>query len=138
MVGLRLLNKAAARLRKLNLWATQLAVIVKNTDRTYAWGDLKMLECQDSFALQRAFDHIWHSFELRTPLKVSVTLNHLLHDSERTLSFFENNKHEKLSHLMDQLNQRYGKHTLHLGSIHDVLDSAPLRIAFSNIPEEDL
>lgn len=138
MVGLRLLNKAAVRLRKLNLWAQHLAVIVKLANHQYAKGAIKMIECQDTFALQNAFDQIWSNLNVGTPIKISVTLSHLLHDTERTLSFFENTKKQSLSHLMDNLNELYGKNTVHMGSVHEVLDSAPLRIAFSNIPKADI
>ncbi len=137
-VGQRLLNKAAVRLRKLNLWTRHLTVIVKHTDRRYAWGELQMIECQDTFTLQKAFDQIWSGLQIGAALKITVSLTHILHDSERTLSFFENTKHQKLSSVMDSLNERYGKNTLHLGSVHEVQDAAPLRIAFSNIPDADI
>lgn len=122
-IGQRLLNKASIRLRNFNLWARHLSVEVKHVDHRYARGDMNMIECQDNFTLQKIFDQIWGTLKVGTALKVSVTLKNLLHDSERTLSFFENSKHQKLSHLMDMLNQRYGQHTVHLGSVHEALDT---------------
>ena len=90
LIGQRLLNKAAARLRKINSWVRHLSVTVKYTDKTYWSDEVKMLECQDTFTLQDAFDQIWSSFKPGAPLKISVNLTRLVHDNERTFSFFEN------------------------------------------------
>ena len=35
---------------------------------------------------------------------------------------------------MDRLNQCYGKNTVYFGGAQAALDSAPMRIAFTNIP----
>jgi DNA polymerase-4 len=134
-VGQRLLNKAAARLRKINSWTKHMSIYVRYTDRTYWEGDAKFLECQDSFTLQEIFNQIWKDYKNRTPLKIAITLNNLVLETERTFSFFENPKRIELSRVMDGLNQRYGKNTIYLGSVAEVLGSAPTRIAFSSIPE---
>ncbi|OFZ10947.1 MAG: hypothetical protein A2Z20_08845 [Bdellovibrionales bacterium RBG_16_40_8] len=134
-VGHKLLHKAAVRLRKLGSWTRHMAIGVRNMDNSSTWGELKMLECQDTFTLQEAFEQIWRTLLFKKPLKVSVTLSHLVHENERTFSFFENPKRERLSHTIDALNSRFGKNTIYLGSIHESLDSAPTRIAFSSIPD---
>lgn len=138
VVGQKLLNKAAVRLRKINSWAGHLSVIVKNVDRSYSWGERRMLECQDTFTLQEVFDQIWATLKISTPIKVTVTLSHLVHESERTFSFFENSKRIRLSHMMDALNTRFGKNTIYLGSVDGALNSAPTRIAFSSIPDMEI
>jgi len=38
---------------------------------------------------------------------------------------------------MDRLNARFGAQTIYLGSVHEVRDDAPPRIAFTNIPRFD-
>lgn len=137
-IGQKLLNKAAVRLRKIRAWTRKLSVTVKFVNRTYWSRDVRILECQDTFTLQAAFDQAWSSLRAGTPIKISVTLSDFVFDSERTFSFFEDDKKIKLSHVMDRLNQRYGRNTIYLGSIHEVLSPAPSRIAFSSIPEEDI
>lgn len=138
IIGQRLLNKAAIRLRKINSWVRHLAVTVKYVDRTYWSGELRMLECQDTFTLQEGFDQIWTQFKAGTPLKISIQFTRLVHDTERTFSFFENDRRILLSRTMDKLNCRYGKNTIYLGSVHETLDSAPTRIAFSSIPDFEI
>lgn len=134
-VGLKLLNKAGVRLRRLNAWASHISIRVKYVDRTYWANDAKILECQDTLSLQEAFSFLWQTVTPETPLKISVTLSHLVHESERSFSFFENKKRLDLSRAADAINERYGPYTVHFGGIHEALSSAPTRIAFSNIPE---
>jgi DNA polymerase-4 len=141
-VGLRLLNKAGVRLRKLGAWTRHMSVSVKFMDRTY-WGqDVRMIECQDTQTLQDIFDQMWSDKTLQrkggTPIKVSVTLGDFIHESERTFSFFENKKRVALSQTVDTINERYGRHSLHFGSVHEAMDAAPTRIAFTSIPDEEL
>lgn len=115
-----------------------MSLAVKFTNRQYWWDDRKMLECQDTFTLQEVFDQMWAGLSAGMPIKVVVTLSDLVSDNERTFSFFENPKRIKLSHTMDALNQRFGKNTIYLGSVSEVLDSAPTRIAFSSIPDMEI
>jgi DNA polymerase-4 len=137
-VAQKLLNKTAIRLRKLDLWARHMGVKVRFLDRPSWLSDVKMLECQDTFTLQEVLDQMWVEIPYGTPVKVSVVLNDLIHNTERSFSFFENPKRIHLSHTMDSINRRFGKNTVHLGSIHESLDSAPTRIAFSSIPDFDI
>lgn len=137
-VGKKLLNKAAVRLRKLSAWTRHIAVSVRYMDGARWKNDLKMLECQDSFTLQEAFDQMWVTVHIGAPIKISVTLSDLVHESERNFSFFENGKRVQLSKTMDLINLRWGKDTVYLGSIAQSLDSAPTRIAFTSIPEMDV
>ena len=137
-VGKKLLAKAGIRLRKLDAWARHLYISVSYLDRPKWKSNLKMLECQDSFTLQEAFDQLWANVRVGTPLKVSVTLTDLVHESERNFSFFENNKRVKLTKAMDTINMRWGRNTIYLGSIAESLDSAPTRIAFTSIPDMEI
>ena len=139
LIGQKLLNKAAVRLRKINAWARHLSVAVKYTDRTYWWNELKMSECQDTFSLQEAFDQLWTTFRHQgAPMKITVALTQLIEDDERNFSFFDNSARIQLSYIMDKVNAKYGKNTLYLGSIHEALDSAPMRISFSSIPDVEI
>jgi DNA polymerase IV len=137
-IGQKLLSKAAQRLRKIESYTRHLSVSVRYIDRSKWWGELRMLECQDNFTLQEAFDQIWSKVKKGAPIKITICLTHFVHESERTFSFFENPKRVKLSRTMDSLNARFGKNTVYLGSVHSVLDSAPTRIAFSSIPDFEI
>jgi DNA polymerase-4 len=134
-VALRLLQKAAVRLRKLDCWATRLSLAVSYTDRT-RWGkDLRMLECRDTLTLQEHLGVLWERSPGGNPMKVGVALSGLIPDKDRTFSFLDDPKRLNLSRVMDRLNAKFGKNTVYLGGVADVLASAPTRIAFSSIPD---
>jgi DNA polymerase-4 len=59
-------------------------------------------------------------------------------DELHTLSLFEDDeKRHRISTVVDELNQRYGQDSVYFGGIHSVLDSAPMRISFTSIPDLD-
>ena len=69
-------------------------------------------------------------------LKVGVTLFDLTEQRQITRDLFEaDNQHEGLNIVLDQINQRFGPNTLYFGGAHSGLGTAPMRIAFSHIPE---
>ena len=136
-VALRLLQKAAIRLRKIRYWASGLYLSIRYTDRTRWSQEVRMLECQDTLTLQEVLVSLWKQQPdpKKNPVKISITLLHLLSDHERTFSFFENRKRQNLSKAMDEINAKFGKNTIYLAGVHNVLTSAPTRIAFSTIPD---
>ncbi len=73
--------------------------------------------------------------EKNIPTAVSVVLFNLLHESLVTLPIFENfEKNKSLYKAVDLLNKRYGYASVYFGGSHTAKDSAPMRIAFTQIP----
>jgi Ser/Thr protein kinase RdoA (MazF antagonist) len=71
-------------------------------------------------------------------LLVGNWLFNLVPDELHTLSLFEDDKkRHRISTVVDELNQRYGKNAVYFGGIHSVLDSAPTRISFTSILDLD-
>ena len=142
-VMVRLLHKAAARLRRINYWAGRLSVRISFIDRP-GWDDTRKLEpCQDTLTILQAFGVIWSrrptALTTAKPLRVSVTLSNLVADRCATAPLFPQARDRlKLAQTMDKLNTRYGSHAVYFGGMHHVLDSAPMRISFTTIPELDL
>jgi DNA polymerase-4 len=135
IVGQKLLQKAAARLRKIDAWASGMSLYLRYLDQT-SWGEqIKMLECQDTFTLLEVFNNLWSKQPQKKPLKVAVTLFGLIPSQERNFSFFEDEGRILLSKSMDKLNAKYGKQVIYFGSVHDIPMAAPTRIAFSSIPD---
>lgn len=131
----RLLQKAAARLRGLGYLAGGLAVSVKFLGDG-RWGDeMSFLETQDTLDLIRVFGLLWRRCPPGAPLAVGVTLFHLTatHNATHHLPHLERSR-TALDYAMDRLNQCYGKNTVYFGGAQAALDSAPMRIAFTNIP----
>lgn len=135
-VGQKLLHKAGVRLRKLNSWTSRMYLSIRYVDRTKWRTEVKMLECQDALTLGEVFAKLWKQQpNLKTPLKVSVTLFDLISDKDRTFSFFDNPGRIRLSQAVDAINSKYGRDTVFFAGVQLAKVAAPTRIAFTNIPD---
>jgi DNA polymerase-4 len=85
----------------------------------------------------RGFSEIWEERPRGlTPLSVAVILSELTPIHETSYSLFSNEfKQEKLATALDKINERYGMNSIYFGSMHEAAESAPLRIAFTSIPD---
>ncbi|MBC7372211.1 MAG: DNA polymerase [Bdellovibrionaceae bacterium] len=136
-VAQKLLSKAAIRMRKENFLTRHMSLSVKflgyqeNFERT-----IKLQETQDTSLLMTQLNRIYQEMPRKQkPLRVSVVLSDFRKAEEHQFSFFENTKKEQLFSVVDKLNEKFGKDTVYVGSLHDNLDVAPTGIAFSRIPE---
>src|ERR1700739_2215681 len=157
-VAHKLLHKAAMRLRMENFHASTLAVTLKfaltreeaaraaklkhhtSGIKHSAWGmEAKFRPCQDTLTLLDALKGIWverpNEPEHQRPFFVGVTMKNLLPDNEVPKMLFEEpgNRNE-LSATMDKLNLKFGHSTVHFAGLLPARDSAPTRIAFTQIP----
>ncbi|HTD24336.1 MAG TPA: hypothetical protein VK738_16890 [Terriglobales bacterium] len=141
LVMQKLLHKAAARLRKLQVWARGLSVFVTFSPRREKkhWErHLRLQECQDTVTLLEAFRKMWQESPttMGNPMLVGLALYDLVPDAMHTASLLQDESRlGRLSEAMDFLNAKYGSSTLHLGGLQQVRSAAPTRIAFSSIPE---
>jgi DNA polymerase-4 len=157
-VAHKLLHKAAMRLRMEKFHAGSLAVTVKyaltreqterlpKTKQHYSgiqnvgWGmEARFRPCQDTLSLLEALQGCWKqspdSPAHRKPFFVGVTLRDLIPDDEMQATLFEEpGNRNQLSATMDKLNLKYGHSTLHFAGMLPARDSAPTRIAFTQIP----
>ena len=85
--------------------------------------------------LQDHFRELWRECPDHTPVHVGVWLFNLIPDAAHTLGFFDDEKRETVSATVDQINKRYGQHTVYLGGLHGLGDAAPTRIPFFSVPE---
>jgi len=137
-VLIHLIHKAAMRLRRIGYWAQRLTVQVDFVNHTAWHCHEKLGLCQDTLTMLEVFEGLWRQKPPGVPLRVGMTLNGLVADGDATLPLFPEEQHRvRLCHAMDRLNAKFGRHTVYPGSMHDVLDSAPMRISFTNIPDPD-
>ena len=153
----KLLHKAAMRLRRDKLWATNITLAVKfAVPKTQAkklhysgipqsgWSHgITVIECQDNQTLVEALCKLWA--ELPTgelyekPFYVGVWLGNLVPDHLHTLSLFSSleteSRRTRLSTTMDALNLKFGTDTLFPASMLLAKAAAPTRIAFTSIPD---
>lgn len=135
-VLIRLIHKAAARLRNIEYWAGYLQLIIEYTGKRCWKTGARLGCCQDTLTLLEVFDELWKSRPKYQPYWVSVTLLDLIPDHCASLPLFSGEKQRiELSRSMDELNRKFGANTIYFGGMHDAQDTAPVRIAFTHIPD---
>ncbi|WP_424195964.1 Y-family DNA polymerase [Ampullimonas aquatilis] len=140
----RLTQKAAMRLRKIELLAGTLSVHIKFTERDsrgrrLVWKkEVSLPHTQHTVNFIRALDHLWSSLPSPhpTPSAVGMALFDLKEAQYQNGSLFDpGHRQDALYQTLDDLNIRYGKHTVFFAGAHAALEEAPMRIAFNHIPD---
>jgi len=137
-VMVRLIHKAAARLRGLDHWTSRLSVGVVYLDRPAWEANCNLPQVQDTLNILLAFGKLWDAkpFSRGTPMQVRMVLTHLTPTRFATPSLFEQDRQlTTLSHTMDKINKAFGRNAVHFGALFGAENSAPVRIGFTNIPE---
>ena len=157
-VAHKLLHKAAMRLRMEKFHTTSLSVAVRyalsrdqaarlskskqhySGIKNIGWGmEARFRPAQDTLSLLEALQGCWSQRltgpEYSKPFFVGVTLRNLIPEDEMQATLFEEpGNRNQLSATMDKLNLKYGHTTLHFAGMLPARDSAPTRIAFTQIP----
>lgn len=136
-VLVRLVHKAAARLRSLGYWARGMAVGLSYIDKQKWKASTSLDQCQDTQTMVQALSALLKGCPSgHTPLKVSVVLYDLVHETSMTpLLFYEDSRRFELTRAMDVVNGRFGANAVYLAAMHDSLETAPSRISFTHIPD---
>jgi DNA polymerase IV len=138
-VAQKLLHRAAARLRKMKMWTGGLSVYVSfsgGREKGIWECHTRIIETQDTLALLETFRKLWQSCPKGKPTFVGIALYDLVPDFLHSLSIFEEDKKRlKISEAIDSINKKFGTNTVYAGGIHNVLDAAPVCVAFSSIPD---
>ncbi|MGH8506705.1 MAG: DNA polymerase [Stenotrophobium sp.] len=137
----RMLQKAAMRLRRMQFVSGAMHVRISYLGHREWRRDGRFSETQDTIALGHFLDSLWAKRPLRNippPMAVGVTLLALNSEHQQTLPLFAEEKpHRELYQTIDGLNQRFGKNTVYFGRAHTAREHAPMRIAFTRIPDLD-
>jgi DNA polymerase-4 len=141
----RLLQKAAMRLRHSRLYASVLSVSVDYADDAHWSDEIQLTETQDTLRLTHALNELWRrrpeKFNRLKPLRLGVHLTGLIDLKLHTPDLFEEKTEQargKLFEAVDHLNKVLGKNTVYLGGAHGATKDAPMRIAFTRIPEPEI
>ncbi len=157
-VAHKLLHKAAMRLRMEKFFTGSLAVTIRYSltreqsaraekvkkhlsgITQTSWGmEARFRPCQDTLSLLGALQGCWKQSptgpEHSKPFFLGITLRNLIPEADVQTSLFEEpGNRNQLSATMDKLNLKYGHTTLHFAGMLPARDSAPTRIAFTQIP----
>lgn len=134
----RMLQKAALRLRKLGYHAGGMQIFVRHKGRSGWSRQTQFTATQDTVEFEHALLALWKFRPQLEPVAVGVTFNRLILNEQTTLPLFaplQSRNREQLTAVVDQLNSRFGKTAAYFGAAHDALDEAPMRIAFTSIPD---
>lgn len=137
-VLVRLIHKAAARLRRLGFWARRIRFGLSYTGGWPKWRAVVYLgRCQDTQAMLKALAAAWASRPTGgVPLKVSVVLWDLTNHVSTPLPLFvEERRAVQVARAMDAINERLGPSSVYFASMHNARQQAPMRIAFTHIPD---
>lgn len=140
----RLLLKAASRLRRLGYYATQMSLSLRIEHGPRIGETACFYRSCDNMNLQREAFALWDALmdkhQPQRLKKVSVTLHGLIHaDALQPELFAERTQRyrrlEKASLAMDELNNRFGRDTITMGSLpRKVRCFSGTKIAFTRIP----
>jgi DNA polymerase-4 len=161
-VAHKLLHKAAMRLRMEHFYTGAMGVTIRyqltreqaaqglasgkaarkhfSGIRHSGWGmEARFSPCQDTLTLLNILRASWAKSpdgpEFARPFFVGVTMHNLIPESEFQASLFgDPDNRAELAATMDKLNLKYGHTTLHFAGMLPAKDSAPTRIAFTQIP----
>ena len=156
-VAHKLLHKAAMRLRMEHFYTSAMGVTIRyaltkeqaarmKSKRHFSglqhsgWGmEARFAPCQDTLTLLGALRGVWAKrpvgAEFARPFFVGVTMHNLIPESELQASLFGDvDNRAGLAATMDKLNLKYGHTTLHFAGMLPAKESAPTRIAFTQIP----
>ena len=135
-IVLKLLMKAAFRLREEKIKTKSLAVYVKFLDGTRYEKIVSFQESNETYFLANKLKDIWHLHKNKKPIKVAIVLGNLTEGFDQ-LSFFDNPEKARLDQALDSINSRFGKNTLFLANTAEVLSHAKTKISFNHIPKSD-
>jgi DNA polymerase-4 len=105
-----------------------------------AWGmEARFRDCQDTLSLLDILRNVWkqrpRGDRYERPFFVGITLRELIPESEHQATLFgDPDNRAELSATMDKLNLKYGHTTLHFAGMLPARETAPTRIAFTQIP----
>ena len=156
-VAHKLLHKASMRLRMEHFYTGSLAVTIRfalNKEqaartkskqhfsglRHSGWAmEARFRDCQDTLTLLEVLRGILaqrpQGADFQKPFFVGLTLRNLIPESEYQAELFaDEGNRAGLSATMDKLNLKYGHTTLHFAGMLPARESAPTRIAFTQIP----
>lgn len=136
-VMVKLIHKAAARLRKLGYFSGEISILLRYP-RQDSWQQKQSMEpCQDTHSLLKIFDGLWRQRPVSmAPLSVGVTLHKLVPESAMSLSLFsEDRRRQDLGKLMDDINMKFGPQSIYAATMQEAAQAAPMRISFTKIPD---
>ncbi len=137
-VVVRMLHKAAHRMRRLGYHAEQLTVLISFVGEGRWAHPQRFPPTRDTLSLTLILREAWALKPTGHPLKVGVELSKLLPDQSVTLPLYRQQQRlDSLANAMDKINGKYGRDAIYPGAMLGARDAAPTRISFTQIPTDE-
>jgi DNA polymerase-4 len=133
-----LLTKAAERLRRGDYYCRRLGVHLSwVSDLGGWWEETDFHETRDTGFLLARLDELWHRVPRHKPLSVGVVLLDLVPAVQHQPDLFapDNDRRQKLSPLIDRINDRYGRCAIGFGLFPPDVRAFKGHAAFHRVPE---
>jgi DNA polymerase-4 len=131
-----LLTKAAERLRRGDYYCRRLGLHLSWTGDLGGWWDeLDFHETRDTGFLLAGLDRLWAGVPRYKPLSVGVVLLDLVPAASHQLDLFEHHRRQKLSPVVDRINDRYGRGAIGFGLPPPDVQAFRGHAAFHRVPE---
>ena len=133
----RLLQKAAIRLRYIGYVSGSMFVKIKYIGKERWVDNLYFPHTQSTKDLLKYFNLMWEKnpYKESKPFAVAIAFTKLLDEKKHTPELFEDYDIMKSLHTaLDSLTQKYGRDAIYFCGSHSALNSAPMRISFTHIP----
>jgi DNA polymerase-4 len=132
----RLIHKAAARLRHLDRCAGSVWLSVSYLGREKWKASHRINPCQDTLTLIREVTPLWDRRPAGVPLKVGIVFADLVHERNVPRPLFgPDDRLRELAKAMDAANARCGRYAVYFGGMHGKGDAVSTRIAFGSVPD---
>ncbi len=130
----QLLIKAAQRIRTDNYFCAGLSVDIKFQSREHGyWYDkTRFQETQDTAFLLNALAGLWEKVPGYRPIRIGIALGGLRAAAEHQPDLFDKPRDNKLAHVLDTINTKFGRGTLSYGNAMAQLTT---KIAFQRVPK---
>jgi DNA polymerase-4 len=131
-----LLSKAAERLRRGDYYCRRLGLHLSWIgDLGGWWNELDFHETRDTGFLLAGLDRLWTSVPRYKPLSVGIVLLDLVPAASHQLDLFEHHRRQKLSPVIDRINDRYGRGAIGFGLLPPDTRAFRGHAAFHRVPE---
>jgi DNA polymerase IV len=133
---IRLIHKAAARLRHVERCAGSVWLSVSFLGREKWKAGHRIEPCQDTLTLIREIAPLWDRRPAGVPLKVGIVFADLVHERNVPRSLFDaDDRLRDLAKAMDAANAKCGRYAVYFGGMHGKGDAISTRIAFGTVPD---
>jgi DNA polymerase IV len=131
-----LLTKAAERLRRGDYYCRRLGLHLSWTGDLGGWWDeVSFNETRDTGFLLGCLDQLWPRVPRYKPLSVGVVLLDLVPAGAHQPDLFDAARRQKLSPLIDRINDRYGRCAIGFGLLPPDVRAFKGHAAFHRVPE---